>query len=311
MAERICYFNGEYVPESEARVHISDFGLWEGAIYEVGRTYDRKPFKLKEHVDRFFYAIRCLPFIKFNLSPQEVIDITLEVLGRNDKCLDPGDDWRFIYKLTRGIQFAASDGPTFYIHLVPMGSPFGAGYQQIVKWYQEGAHLVVVNTRQIPPQCLDPKIKHTNRLCNRLAEYEARMVDPDAFALMLDINGYAAESPISNFFIVRDGNLLTSRLVNCLSGITRKTVLELAEELKIECTETDLCVPDVYNADEIIITGTSFAIIPVSKFNNIPLTVPIPGPITRRLQIAFGDKINFDIVQRALDFVNSKGVDRQ
>ncbi len=307
MEERLCYFNGEYIKESEAKVHISDYGLWEGAVYEVGRTYNRVPFKLKEHVDRFFYSIRCLPFIEFSPSAQEVTDITLEVLKRNEKYLEPGDDYRFIYKLTRGIQFAPSPGPTFYIHLVPLGSPFGVGNKQMAKWYREGAHLVVVNTRQIPPQCLDPKIKHTNRMCNRLAEYEARMVDPEAFALMLDVSGFATECPIDNFFIVKDGRLLTSRLVNCLPGVTRAAVLELARELKIECLETDLCVYDIYNADEIMLTGTSFAIIPVSKFNKRLLPSPIPGTITGQLQSEFSRKVDYDIVQRVLDYVKTKG----
>jgi len=296
MEERICYFNSEYIKESEARVHISDWGIWEGGVYEVARTYNHVPFKLKEHIDRLFRSLRCLPFIKFDLTPEEVTDITLEVIKRNEECLDPRDDCRVILRVSRGVCFASSSAPTFYIHLVPYSSSVADGYRQMAKWYREGAHMVVASTRQLPIQCLDPKIKHTNRLCNRLAQYEANMVDPEAIALILDINGFAIECPRDNFFMVKDGKLFTSKLTNCLPGITRDTVIELAQELKIECMETDVSVYDLYHADEIMITGTSIAIIPVSKFNERVLPAPIPGAITRQLQSAFSKRVEYDIV---------------
>jgi len=303
MEERICYFNGEYIKESEGKIHISDWALWEGGVYEVARTYDGVPFKLKEHIDRLFNSLRCLPFIKFGLTPEEVTDITLEVLKRNEKYLGPADDCRIIYGVTRGMFFGdPPTGPTFYIYTVPLA----AGYKRMAKWYQEGTHMLVVSTRAIPPQCLDAKIKHTNRLCNDLADYEAKRVDPEAFALMLDINGFVTECPRANFFMVKDSKLFTSRLTSCLAGITRQTVLELARELKIESSETDLCVYDLYNADEIMITGTSYAIIPVSRFNGRVMPTPIPGAITGQLQSAFSKKAHYDIVQRVLDYVQTK-----
>jgi len=301
MEEKICYFNGQYIRESEAKIHISDWGLREGGVYDIGRTYNYVPFKLKEHVDRFFRSLRSLPFIEFSLTPEEVTDITLEVLKRNEKFLDKETDCMFVYRLTRGrsLSFTLPPSPTFFVHLMPLLTD----YKKMAKLYQEGAHMVVASTRQIPPQCLDPKIKHTNKLCHRLAEYEAKMVDPEAFPLMLDINGFATECLMSNFFMVKGDKLFTSRLTNCLPGITRETVLELARELKVECVETDLCVYDLYNADEIMITATSFAIIPVSKFNEKVLPKPIPGAFTKHLQSSFSKKVDFDIVQRVLDYV--------
>ena len=302
MGERICYFNGEYIRESEARINILDRGLWEGGVYDVGRTYNSVPFKLKEHVDRFFRSLRCLPFIKFDLSPEEVTAVILGVFKRNEEYLKQDTDCTFVYRLTRGVLSSQPPRPTFYVHLQSLVP----NYNQMAKWYQEGAHMVVASTRQIPPQCLDPKIKHTNRLCNLLADYEAKMVDPEAFALMLDINGFATECPINNFFMVKDGKLFTSRMMNCLPGITRQAVLELVPALKIECVEKDLAVYDLCNADEIMITGTSFAIIPVSKFNGRVLPTQMPGAITKQLQAAFSKNVNYDIVRRVLDYVQTK-----
>lgn len=313
MEEKICYFNGEYIKESEAKISIADYAIMEGGVYDIGRTFNHLPLKLETHIDRLFSSLRCLPFIRFELTPKDVREVTLEVLKRNEGFLDSEDDCRYILRVSRGMPFwlaggktsAKPHGGTFYVHTSPL-APFDGGYQEIAKWYTQGAHMVVASTRQIPPQCLDPKIKHSNRLCNSLAEFEAKMVDPEAFPLMLDIYGFATESARQSFLMVKDGKLLTSRLTNSLGSITRATVLELAKELEIECIETDLCVYDLYNADEIMITATSFCIIPVSKFNDRLCNGPIPGPITEQLMSAFKKSVRCDFVQQILNRVQAR-----
>lgn len=305
MDEKICYFNGEYIKEGEAKIHISDWAIWEGGVYDIGRTFNHIPFKLEEHIDRLFHSLRCLPFIRLNVMPQGVKEITLEVLKRNKEYLDPRDDYRYIYRVTRGITSDPTAGPTFYVYLDSL-APLVGGYERIAKWYTEGAHMIVASTRQIPPQCLDPKIKHSNRLCNSLAEFEAKMVDPEAFPLMLDMYGFATECARQSFLMVKDGTVLTSRLTNSLGGISRATVLELAREVGVECLETDLCVYDLYNADEIMITSSSFCIVPVSKFNDRVFEEPIPGPITKRLMSAFSKLVNCDFVQQIVSIVRGK-----
>ncbi len=305
MEEKICYFNGEYIKESEAKIHISDWAIWEGGVYDIGRTFNHIPFKLEEHIDRLFRSLRCLPFIRLNVMPQELKVITLEVLKRNERHLDPRDDYRYIYRVTRGITSDPAAALTFYVYLDSL-APIVGGYEKIARWYTEGAHMVVASTRQIPPQCLDPKIKHSNRLCNSLAEFEAQMVDPDAFPLMLDMYGFATECARQSFLMVKEGKLLTSRLTNSLGGITRATVLELARGLGIACLETDLCVYDLYNADEIMIASSSFCIVPVSKFNDRVFEEPMPGPITRQLMSAFSKLANCDFVQQIVSNVRGK-----
>ncbi len=253
MEERVCYFKNEYVNESDAKLNISDWGIWEGGVYDIARTYNHVPFKLEEHVARIFRSLRGLPFIQFNRTPEEVIDITLELIRRNEKNLDPRDDCRIVYRISRGVCFSDSPEPTFFVHLVPYSISPAEGYRWMAECYEKGVRLVVANTRQIPAQCLDPKIKHSNRLCNRLAQYEAHMIDPSAVALMLNTSGYAMETPRDNFFLVSNGALCTSELTECLPGITRDTVIELAAELNIKCVERDISVYDLYQADEIIL----------------------------------------------------------
>ncbi len=132
-----------------------------------------------------------------------------------------------------------------------------------------------------------------------MADLEVKTVDPSAYALMLDIHGFLSEGPSFNIFITRGHKLFTPRSNSALEGITRQTILELAEELGMASYETDLSLYDLYNAEEIFIAATSFEILPVSKLNNKPLTGPIPGPITEQLISALGKQVGVDIVQRA------------
>lgn len=306
MDERICYFNGKYLKESEARVDLSDYGLWEGNVYEVLRTYNGIPFKLKEHADRFLASLACLPFINFKLTRDEVCDCVLELIKRNRSSLPKDDEWQIVTRASRGVWLPDKiTEPTFYIYMKPYGSYTGSQankYETMARWYKEGVHVIGVNTRRLPPECLDPKIKSSNRLSNSLAKYEANLVDPEGFPVILDMQGFITESATENLLMVKGGRVLTSRLTNSLGGITRQTILELCRKIKVESIETDLNIFDLYNADEIMLTNTNYAIIPVSKINGKLLKTGVPGLVTKKLQSAFSELVNYDIVQRVIDF---------
>jgi len=239
------------------------------------------------------------------MAPDDLLEITFKVFNRNKKHLTPEDDFNIRHLISRGAGDyffgPVAGGPTILIHcfsLLPV-------YAIQAKNYQEGIHLVVVNTRQIPPQCLDPKIKHINRLCNSMADFEAKMIDAKAWGLMLDIYGRVAEGPVYNCFMVKDGKLLTPKLHNALGGVTRDKLIMLAKENNIETEETDLYIYDFYNADEIFVAANSFTIVPVAKFNERELTQPIPGPITRQLYSAFSKLVGVDIFQRPISYVQA------
>ena len=305
MEDFICYFNGEFIKESEVRFSINDRAFREGMVYDIGRTYNHVPVFWKEHVDRVFRSCQAV-HIDPGMTPDELLKVTFEVFDRNKKHLTPEDDFNMRHLISRGAADhffgPIAGGPSILIHcfsLLPV-------YPNQAKNYQEGIHLVVVNTRQIPPQCLDPKIKHINRLCNSMADFEAKMVDPKAWGLMLDIYGRVAEGPTFNCFIVKDGKLLTPKLHSALGGVTRDKLLMLAKQNGIEAEETDLYVYDFYNADEIMINANSFTIIPVSKFNEKILAKPVPGPVTQQLYSEFSKLVGVDIFQRPISYVKSK-----
>lgn len=297
--EGIVYLNGEYVEANKAKISILDRGFIFGdAAYDIGRTFKHQAYRWEEHIDRLFRSLQYIQ-IDLKLTPEELYHITEEVLERNRKRLAPNDEFMVVWRISRGTGLFWSEvtEPTVIIHCYKI--PFAA----LAKKYVDGANLIIASTRRVPPQCLDPKAKLQNKLNHIVAELEVRSIDPGAYVLMLDIEGRLSECSSQNFFIVRQGKLLTSKRDNILEGIARKDVMELAKELNIECIETDLYPFDLQNADEIFVTANSICMVPISKINCRPLGKPIPGPITKKLFSAWSEKLGVDIVGLALSHV--------
>lgn len=304
MSERIAYFNGKYVKESQVRISFTDRGFVNGdAAFDVARNFNHRPFLWKEHIDRWFRSLRYMQ-MDIGMTPEEVYDTTVEVLKRNEQYLGPNEDYWVRWVATPGEQrLKVLLEPTVLIYLTPI--PF----ESYAREYIDGAHVVVVSNRAIPPQCLDAKAKLYSRAHYVLAELEARSIDPHAYPLLLDVNGNITESTRQNIFLIREGKLLSPNRNNILEGVTRAKTIELAKEVGIETLEMDLWVYDLYNADEIFMTATSFVILPVGKLNNKPLDKPVPGPITRQLLSAWNKLVGIDIAQQALNHVQVKPSD--
>jgi len=295
MGELIVYLNGEYIEESKAKISIYDRGfMWGDAVYDAGRTFNHIPFRLKENSDRLFRSLRYAQIDPL-LTPQEVYDITLEVIKRNQHNFAPNDDYVFMHAISRGELPSLSFDPRVAIKPTVLILCRRIDFKAFAQKYVEGVHLIPTPFRY----CLDPRAKVRSRMANVLADLRVRKIDPSAFALLLNGEGFLTEGPFFNFFIVKGGKLFTPRAADVLEGITRQTVLELARELGIESYETDLTLYDLYNADEVIITATTFEILPVSKLNNTPLKGAIPGPVTKQLTSALIKRVGFDFVQQA------------
>ena len=114
----------------------------------------------------------------------------------------------------------------------------------------KGVHAVVPTQRSVPSRLIDPKIKNRSRIYYQIANLQAQKVDAEAWALLTDEDGFLTEGTGSNFFVVKDGGLLTAEPRNILRGVTRQAVLELAESLGLSCRECNLEPYDVMTADE-------------------------------------------------------------
>ncbi|MBI3941372.1 MAG: aminotransferase class IV [Chloroflexi bacterium] len=296
--EFMTYFNGKLVPDSEVRIHYSDSGLSFGhTVTDSARTFHHRPFKLREHIKRFFHTMRAVR-IDPGMSPEAMEHITLEVLEANKPLLAPDQDVWLTQtatggRLLRSIGKWEFGAPTMIINSAPLD------FTAYAHLYDTGVHAVSPSTRHIPPQSLDPKIKHRDRLFMSLAEFEVKEVDPEGFSILLDIYGNLSENKGANFFIVKDGVLRTPTTRNALAGISRATVLELSAQLGIPTAEEDLQPYHVITAEEAFFCSTSYCILPATKYNGYVIGDGQPGPVVKRLQQAWSEMVGVDIVAQA------------
>jgi branched-chain amino acid aminotransferase len=298
--QRIVYLNGDYIPENEARLPFRDRGVKYGdAVFDTTRTFDHKIFKLREHLERLYRSLRYIG-INPGLTLDEMAAVTEEVLARNLPLIADDEDYWISQRITRGItdpneRSAWPDyvGPTVIVECLPLPLATRA------KLYRDGINVIVPATRRTAPDMVSPRAKTHNYLNLIMADLEVSSQDPEAFALLLDHNGNIAEGRGSNIFFVSDGRLYTPLERYVLPGVSRQTVIELAEKEGIPCAEKDYDLFDAYNADEAFITSTSFCICPCRGINGREFASgAVPGPVTKRLMDAYVDLVGFDWISQ-------------
>ena len=289
--ERTIYIDGEMVPESEAKISVRDLGFTHGdAVFDTTRTFGGEIFKLSEHLDRFQSSLKYMR-LDPGLTKREWADLTMRVLASNLPLLEEGDDYWVTQRVTRG----AAGKPSVIVECMPL--PFKAR----ARFYRDGLPVIVPSVRRTPPEAASPRAKVHNYINLVQAEMEVRARDPDAWPIVLDVNGNLCEGPGANIFLVKDGAITTPREQYVLAGISRQTAIELAHELGIDTREADVDLFDAYTADEVFITSTSFCIVPVSTFNGAEVGEGgVPGPVTDRLQKAYSGMVGVDIVAQYL-----------
>ena len=296
--ERVAYFNGRIVPESQVLVSFRDRGFKYGeAVFDTARTVRHKPFRLREHVQRLFRSMRYLQ-IDAGLTVDELIAASEEVLQRNLHLIGDDEDYWIFQRVSPGSAdpFNNETGgtPTVIIECTPL--PLAAR----APLFRDGVRVQVPATRRTPPDAMSPRAKTQNYLNLLIADREVRAMDPEAWAILLDHTGNLAEGLGSNIFFVRDGELLTPRERFVLPGISRQTVLELASGTGISVHETDLDLFDAFTCDECFLTSTSLCMVPVASVNGRPIGEGVPGPVTARLMNAYRQLLDFDFVDQYL-----------
>ncbi len=299
--ERIVYFNGQYIPESQALVPFRDrsFIFGDGA-FDMTRTFKHRIFKLDEHIERFYQSMRALR-IDPGHSPEEMTTITKSVVEKNLHLLGADEDYWVGQRVSRGIKKAAGDnwnhyGPTVVVECAPLPIAERAHY------YRDGVPVVIPSVRRTSPDALTPRAKTHNYLNLIMAELEVKAQNPDNWAVVLDQNGNLCEGMGSNIFIVRGGELLTPKERFVLPGISRQTVIDLAGKLGIPCRQVDIDLYDGYTADEAFLTSTSLCICPVTSINGAQVgDGAVYGPMTQRLIDAYVELVDCDFIQQYLD----------
>ena len=195
--------------------------------------------------------------------------------------------------LTRGVKITSGmdprlnqAGPTLIVlaeHKAPV-------------YAKTGLTLITSKIRRPPPDVLDARIHHANLLNSILAKIEANNAGADD-AVMLDTRGFIAETNATHVFIVRNGDLATSRVLACPEGITRATVIEICAAEKIRCLETDLSLVDVYGAREMFCTGTMGELAGVIRIDNRQIGDGNVGMTTKRLSDLYAQRTAKEGVQ--------------
>jgi branched-chain amino acid aminotransferase len=215
----IVNIDGRLVHRDEAGVSPFDSAVQGGdAVWEGLRLYNGRIFKLQEHLDRLERSAHALSFVDLPVR-EKIIDEIKRTLAANNM----RDGVHIRLTLTRGVKITSGmdprlnqSGPTLIVlaeHKAPV-------------YAKTGLTLITSTFRRPPPEILDPRIHHANLLNSILAKIEANKAGADD-ALMLDLQGNIAETNATHVFIVRKGELGTSKVVACPEGITRATVFEI------------------------------------------------------------------------------------
>ncbi len=274
------YLNGTFMDRSKAVVSVFDHGVLYGdGVFEGIRSYGGLVFKLEEHIDRLFESAHTI-MLKIPLTKRELIEVVKQSLrinslrdayirlvvtrGEGDLGLDPR-------KCVRPTVFVIADR----IELYPK------------KLYEQGLQLITVATQRNVPEALNPQIKSLNYLNNILAKIEAITAGYEE-AIMLSPSGYVTECTGENIFIVKGRHLLTPPpYIGVLRGITRQTVMDIGQRHRLAVSEQLLTRHDLFNADEMFLTGTAAEIVPVVKVDGRTNGGGVPGRVTEKLRAAF------------------------
>lgn len=286
--------NGELLPWAEATTHVLSHSLHYGSgVFEGIRCYkdpdsDRSfVFRLRDHMERLHRSCK-IAHIELPYTVDELCDATLEVIRANKL---PACYIRPLVYRGYGVMGVDPTGaPTDVIIAVwPWDSYLGPDA------LENGVSVGISSWRQRSNNAIPPSMKSTASYMNSiLAKMEAK-AHGYAEAIMLNEVGLVCEGTGENLFIVRDGVLMTPPLSDgVLEGITRDSVLVIAEELEIPAGEVSLTRSDLYVADEVFMTGSAAELTPIGAVDDRP--VGKPGEVTRRIQDRF-----FQIVYGKVD----------
>ena len=242
------WINGELLHRDEAKVSVFDSVVQGGdAVWEGLRVYDRKIFCFDEHLNRLMESAKSMDFE--NIPTLEYIKnavfSTLKANGMKD-------DTHIRLTLTRGKKITSGMNPQL--------NQFGCTLIVLAEWKPsiysgKKLKLVTSNIRRNSPLCLDSKIHHANLINNILAKIEANHAGVDD-AIMLDLNGFVAETNATNIFMIKNGTVYTPFPKACLPGITRDLIIEICNNNDMKILEKDISLTELYNADEVFTTGT-------------------------------------------------------
>ena len=271
--------NGTLYHRDAAGISPFDSAVQGGdAVWEGLRLYQGRIFKLIPHLDRLRHSARAMAFAE--IPPHnEIIAQIRKTLAANQMF----DGVHIRLTLTRGLKYTSgmdtrlnTFGPTLIVLAEHKPPVYDKG----------GIRLITSGIRRIPPDCVDQNIHSCNLINSILAKIQANAAGADD-ALMLDYQGFVAETNATHVFIVHQGVMMTPPATSCPEGITRATVLEICQRHAIPCQVSNLSLTEVYRADEMFCTGTMGELAPVIELDGRQIGDGSVGEMTDKLSQLF------------------------
>ncbi len=277
------WIDGEMVPWREAKVHCLSHGLHYGSlVFEGERMYGGKIFKSREHSERLHKSAEILGMNKVPVSVDELEKIKYDVCKAND--LDNAYIRAFAWR--GGEQMGVSAKLT-KTHVGVAAWAWGKYFDE--EKLEKGISLKTSAWRRPAPDTAPTASKAAGLYM--ICTMSKHQVEDEGYddALMLDYRGYIAEASAANFFAVKDGVLNTPAPDCFLNGITRQTVIELAEKAGITVNVRHIKPEELGEFEEVFVTGTAAEITPVGQVDDHKYAV---GPITKQLRAAYEELVN-------------------
>jgi branched-subunit amino acid aminotransferase/4-amino-4-deoxychorismate lyase len=285
-----AYFNGRFIPSSQARLSIDDTGfVWGATATDRIRTFKQKLFRLDDHLRRFGKSCDSA-FIPQLRTNEELAQAAEELVRANARLLPtPGAEFSLVLVATPGV----AGEPTLGMQARPID------FSRYAHLYSEGAILETVG----PPfarQGIDPHIKHRSRLAWWIAQEQIRAsANPRAagaeplFTTALP-EQFIRETPIANIIVEIQGSLFSPPRNEILEGISLRVIEELCEQLGIPFAERELTLAEVQSvSNECLLSNTTYCLAPVARIGNVEKR--IAGPLFQRLIQAWSEMVGVDI----------------
>ena len=285
----LIWLDGQWVEWREAKVHVLTHTLHYGCgVFEGLRAYhtDKGPaiFKMREHTDRLFRSARIMT-MPMPYTKDEIDKVQREAIAKNN--LDSAYIRTMCFYGSEGMGLRADN---LKVHVMVAAWTWGAylGAENMDK----GIRIRTSSyTRNHVNSTMNKAKANGNYINSILALQEALSAGYDE-ALLLDHEGFCAEGSGENLFIVRNGKLYTPETTSALEGITRDTIMTIAEEQGLPVIIKRITRDEVYVADEAFFTGSAAEVTPIREYDGRPIGAGGRGPITEKLQALYFDYVH-------------------
>jgi branched-chain amino acid aminotransferase len=282
--ELVTYVNGEFKPQSQAMISVFDRVVSYGdGVFDTLVAKNGYVFKLDQHLERLFRSAKAVK-IDVQKTREEVKSLIVEAIKRNGL-----RDCYVKIVITRGVAWVPLMSSKEELHttmIIFVSPPVGVVSDEKIR---KGAKLLSTTIKRNHPESLDPRIKSVNYQANVLMRREAVEGGADE-AVSYGFDGYVAEGGGDNIWIVKNKVLMTPGH-GVLEGITRETVIEIAQQLGYSAMTTSINKYDLYQADEVFLSSTAGGIIPVIEVDRRLVGSGAPGPITKQIQETYTEML--------------------